>query len=63
MLNKTLPLEYKNGFIEYFKKYFIENYSLHDFENLELITKSLLFTLLPLHDNDKCFEYYSLINF
>ena len=26
------------------------------------ITKSLLFTLIPLHNDDKCVQYYKLIN-
>jgi len=46
---------------DFFKKYFIELYSKEDFNNLVLITKSLLFTLIPLHDNDKCPDHYNLI--
>ena len=26
-----------------------------------VITNSLLFSLIPLHDNEKCFRYYQLI--
>ena len=33
-----------------------------DFNNLKMITNSLLFTLIPLHDNQKCFSYFNLIN-
>jgi hypothetical protein len=47
--------------IKYFEEYFIENYSKKDLKNLKLITKSLLFTLIPLHHNNKCFKYYNLI--
>ena len=61
MLNKTLNSEYKKYYIEYFKNYFIKNYTEDDFKYLQLITNSLLFTLLPLHDNDKCMGYYKLI--
>lgn len=53
--------KYESGMKEFFKEYFIELYSLEDFDNLILITKSLLFTLIPLHDNEKCQDYYNLI--
>ena len=29
---------------------------------IQLITKSLLFSLIPLHNDDKCPEYFNLIN-
>lgn len=46
----------------YFETYFQELYTRADFENLKIITKSLLFTLIPLHDNEKCTLYYELID-
>jgi capsule biosynthesis phosphatase len=30
-------------------------------EDLKLVTRSLLFTLIPLHNNEKCHQYYKLI--
>ena len=60
--NKFVSNNYKQRLIKYFKKYFLENFSREDFENLKVITKSLLYTLIPLHDNEKCKEYYNLIN-
>lgn len=59
--SKYVNLEYKKSLIEYFKQLFIEKYSQNDFDNMKLITKSLLFSLIPLHDNSKCNEYYELI--
>jgi hypothetical protein len=47
--------------IQTFETYFKELYSERDFEFLKIITKSLLFTLLPLHNNDLCDKYYDLI--
>ena len=44
-----------------FKEYFIKLYSEEDFKNLKWITKSLLFSLIPLHNNEKCLDYYNLI--
>jgi len=59
--NKDISEKYELEMKDFFKKYFIELYSKEDFNNLVLITKSLLFTLIPLHDNDKCPDYYNLI--
>jgi len=58
--NKTINKEYKNNIISIFTNYFIELYSEEDMKNLKLITKSLLFTLIPLHNNEKCIKYYNL---
>ena len=61
LLSKNIDNEYKENMINIFKKYFIDKYSEKDFENLKLITKSLLFTLIPLHNNEKCSKYYKLL--
>ena len=61
LLDKQINDNYKIEMIHFFKKYIIENYSIEDFQNIKLITKSLLFTLIPLHNNIKCKEYYKLI--
>ncbi len=62
LLSKTINVTYKNKMIKYFKDYFVDHFSQKDFENLKVITKSLLFTLIPLHNNEKCIEYYNLIS-
>lgn len=61
LLSKKINIEYKEQMINIFKEYFIAKYSDKDFENLKIITKSLLFTLIPLHKNEKCIDYYNLI--
>ena len=62
LLDKNININYQNEMILLFEKYFLSLYSKEDFENLKIITKSLLFTLIPLHDNEKCFKYYDLID-
>ena len=62
LLEKELCPIYEKKMINYFEKYFIELYSDNDFKNLKMIANSLLFTLIPLHNNNKCFEYYKLID-
>lgn len=61
LMNKNVSLKYKKELLDYFKNYFLDKYTLNDYNNLKLITKSLLFTLIPLHNNYKCQLYYDLI--
>ena len=62
LLSKYINKIYKNNIIDIFKNYFINMFSEDDFENLKIITKSLLFSLIPLHNNNnKCKEYYNLL--
>jgi len=61
LLSKIIDSNYKENIIYIFKKYFIDKFSEKDFDNLKIITKSLLFTLIPLHNNEKCIKYYKLL--
>jgi len=59
---KILDNDYKNNIINIFEKEYVSEF-INDLElkNLKLITSSLLFTLIPLHDNSlKCEKYYNL---
>ena len=62
LLNKKINIKYQKSIIDFFRDYFISIYSENDFNNLKMITKSLLFSLIPLHDNDNCKLFYKLIN-
>ena len=55
LLSTIIDNNYKENIIQIFKKYF------EDFKNLKIITKSLIFTLIPLHNNEKCIKYYKLL--
>ena len=61
LLSKFVDINYKENIINTFKYYFINKFSEQDFENVKIITKSLLFTLIPLHNNEKCIKYYNLL--
>ena len=63
LLDKEIKIQYKKSMISKFEEIFIDWFSKEDFENLKTITNSLLFTLIPLHDNEKCIKYYNLIKF
>ena len=58
---KSVSETYKTRMVECFETHFTQKYSEEDLNNLKLITKSLLFTLIPLHDDDKCQFYYGLL--
>ena len=60
--NKSMTLEYKKEFINFFIKYFLKFYSKDDLKNLKMITKSLFFSLIPLHDNKNCNRFFEMIN-
>jgi hypothetical protein len=61
LLDKEINLQYKTNMINHFEEIFINWFSKNDLYNLKMITNSLLFTLIPLHNNDKCLKYYNLI--
>lgn len=54
--NKQINLNYKNKLINHFELLFK-----NDLQNIKVITKLLLFTLIPLHNNEKCYKYYELL--
>jgi capsule biosynthesis phosphatase len=59
--NMHVECKYKQILIDYFKKYFVEKFGEDHWTYLQYLTTSLLFSLIPLHDNDKCYKYYELI--
>ena len=65
LLEKAQGSDYQRKMIGVFKDYFISLYSPEDFAMLEVITYSLIFSLLPLHKdsdrNNKCAQFYLLI--
>ena len=61
LLDKVINVDYKTRMICIFEKYIIEKFNTTILEKIKIITNSLLFTLIPLHNNDKCVKYYSLI--
>jgi len=62
LLGKRTYNAYKHDLIDYFHNYIKDNFGIDTFEKIKMITKSLLFTLIPLHNNDKCEHYYNLIS-
>lgn len=53
---------YKASMIDAFEKHIKEFLSDREIQMTKIITKSLLFSLIPLHHNEKCAKYYGLID-
>lgn len=53
--------EYKKQFIDLFLNKIKKLYNEEYIEYIKIITQSLLFSLLPLHDNANCYEFFKLI--
>jgi fructosamine-3-kinase len=58
---KHVSHDYKLRMINIFYEQFVQFYGEKDWTHLKTITKSLLFSLIPLHNNKKCVDYYELI--
>lgn len=63
LLHKSISNEYRNTFLNAFKDHCYENSI--EFENCTVIVNSLLFSMLPLHQNNfkNCKKFYDLISF
>jgi hypothetical protein len=48
--------------IETFESHIKEFLTDREIQMTKIITKSLLFSLIPLHHNEKCAKYYGLID-
>lgn len=48
--------------LDIFNEYIKHKFDGDTINKIKMICNSLLFTLIPLHDNEKCKLYYNLIN-
>jgi len=61
--NKSISFSYIELYIKTFESKFINMYGKEQLEYLKFLTASLLFTLIPLHNDYKCDDYYNLIGY
>ena len=61
LLDKIVSNEYRKKLINIFIDFIKENLGEKYINIIKMITKSLLLTLLPLHNNNKCIKFYNLI--
>jgi capsule biosynthesis phosphatase len=62
LMSKNISYTYEGKMIKVFQEYFIKLYSEKYLVFLKIIVKSLLFSLIPIHDNELCIKFYDLIN-
>lgn len=62
LLDKTVRIDYRDKMVATFVKFVEDKFGRDVMQRIKMITNSLLFTLIPLHDNDKCVRYYKLIS-
>jgi capsule biosynthesis phosphatase len=62
LMDENININYINRFIQIFEKYILNKFNQKILDNIKLITDSLLLSLIPLHNNQKIFQYYNLIN-
>jgi len=61
MQNKSVSAEYREKLIQILFNFIEREYNIIAVKNVKTIANSLLFSLIPLHDNDKCSGYFNLI--
>ena len=61
LLGKKCNKYYKDCLKDYFRLKFINLFGADKFEEIRWLTKGLLLSLLPIHNNEKCQEYFELI--
>lgn len=62
LLDKTLSIDYKSNMIKTFITFIESKFGKETMLKIKMITNSLLFSLIPLHHNEKCIRYYNLIS-
>jgi capsule biosynthesis phosphatase len=62
LTNKKPDLDYININKGIFSRYIINKFGEDRLKEILQISKSLILSLIPIHDNEKCIEYYNLID-
>jgi aminoglycoside phosphotransferase len=62
LTNKEPDLDYINTNKGIFSRYIINKFGEDRLKEILQISKSLILSLIPIHDNEKCIEYYNLID-
>jgi len=61
LLNKVIDSEYRQKIKLFYEEYIIKKFGNSRMEKIKLITNSLYFSLIPLHDNEKIWDFFNLI--
>lgn len=58
---KVMSTAYETRMRDFFESFIRQKFSDQVLDDLKTIVKSLLFSLIPLHDNSMCFDFYTLM--
>ena len=61
LTGKEIDRDYIQKNKEIFDLYIIDKFGNHKLNDIKWITKSLLISLIPIHNSEKCKDYYELI--
>jgi capsule biosynthesis phosphatase len=61
VLNENVENKYRSILIKTFNKFIVDNFGEERLYHVKMITYSLLFSLIPLHNDEKIFKYFDLI--
>lgn len=61
LLGKIISGRYKSSLVDSFNRFIVDRYGNDKLKTIKMLTNSLIFTLIPLHDNEKCKDYLKLI--
>ena len=61
ILHKYVSNKYRTELINLFNKFIIENYGIEYINIIKHITSSLLFTLIPIHNDSNIHMFYDLL--
>lgn len=62
LLCTTLCPKYIESLVQAFKTFFVSTFDIYSWERLQSLTKSLLLSLIPLHDEDKRDQFLALVD-
>jgi capsule biosynthesis phosphatase len=62
LMDKPFDDEYINNNKKVFEQYILNKFNESVLTDIKWITKNLLISLIPIHNNDKCDKFYNLIN-
>lgn len=61
LLNEIVSNKYRTSLLKCFNNFIINEYGVDYLHNIKMITNSLLFSLIPIHNDGKIHDYYNLI--
>lgn len=62
LMDKSLDIDYIEKNKKIFKEFILSEFGEGYFEYIQKITISLIISLIPIHNDDKCLKYFNLIN-